>query len=140
MLIRCSLRFRVIWAAVGLPFLFAGLSCTASGEAAAAEQNPGTVFKSSAQEILLDFVARDKHHNAVKDLSVEDIEVYQDGVRQTPRAFRYRDGSEARTLAAPKDGTTFDPLREINIVSIVFESMSPESRSRATRLTQELAA
>ena len=102
-----------------------------------AQQNPEVVFRSSTQEILLDFVARDKRHNAVKDLRPNEIEIYEDGVPQTPKSFRYRDGSETHAASTPVDGTTFDPLREINIVSIVFESMGPESRSRATRLMQE---
>jgi VWFA-related protein len=101
---------------------------------------PPPVFKGGTQEILLDFVARDKHHNVVKDLRPDDIEIYEDGLRQTPKSFRYRDGSEASAAASkprPMDGTTFDPLREINLVSIVFEGMGPESRARGTQMMQQ---
>jgi len=46
-------------------------------------------FRAGTQEILLDFVARDKHHNEVKNLRPEDVEVYEDGVRQTLKSFHY---------------------------------------------------
>ena len=103
--------------------------------------NPDAAFRAGTQEILLDFVARDKHHNEVKNLHPEDVEVYEDGVRQTLKSFHYRSGEEPASASAvppaPVNGATFDPLSEINIVSIIFESMGPTSRLRATQLIQE---
>jgi len=101
------------------------------------ERDSAPVFRSGTQEILLDFVARDRHHNRVKNLRLDEIEIYEDGSRQTPKSFHYRDGGETQPAPRHGDGTGVDPLREINIVSIVFEGMGPETRARATRFAQE---
>jgi len=102
-------------------------------------QSPGSpdlVLRSTTQEVLLDFVARDKHHKLVTNLRPQEVEVLEDGVRQNVRSFRYRGGPDtpaeptaARPAAA---GSTYSPLREINVVSLVFEGMGPQSRRRAT--------
>jgi len=96
-----------------------------------------TLFRSTTQEVLLDFVARDKHHGLVKNLRPEEVEILEDGVRQKVRSFQYRGGPDKPAepgAAAPAAGagSTYSPLREVNVVSLVFEGMSPQSRRRAT--------
>ena len=49
--------------------------------------DPQIVLRSTAQEVLLDFIARDKHQKLVIDLRPEDIEVLEDGVPQTVRSL-----------------------------------------------------
>ncbi|HLH05566.1 MAG TPA: VWA domain-containing protein [Bryobacteraceae bacterium] len=100
-----------------------------AGPQTIAAQDASTL-KATAQEVLLDFVARDKHDKAVTDLSAAEIEVYEDGVRQHLNSFRYRSGEPE--MASSGQLAQFDPLRELNLVSIVFEGMSAESRRRAT--------
>jgi len=51
-------------------------------------------LRSTAQEVLLDLIARDKHQKLVTDLRAEDIEVLEDGVPQKLRSFQYRHGRE----------------------------------------------
>jgi hypothetical protein len=41
-----------------------------------------TILRSTTQEVLVDFVARDKHHKLVTDLRPEEIEILEDGVPQ----------------------------------------------------------
>ena len=48
-----------------------------------------TVLRSTAEEVLLDLIARDKHHKLITNLHAEDIEILEDGVPQTLRSFRY---------------------------------------------------
>lgn len=103
-------------------------------------QSPGSpdlILRSTTQEVLLDFVARDKHHKLVTNLRPEEVEVLEDGVRQNVRSFRYRGGPDtpaepAAATPAAAAGSTYSPLREINVVSLVFEGMGPQSRRRAT--------
>ena len=73
---------------VGLPSLF----CQTSSPPAV-EPNQA-VIHSTTREVLLDLVVRDKHHHPVTDLRPEEVEVYEDGVRQNLRVFRSVQGSE----------------------------------------------
>src|SRR5581483_1451159 len=59
------------------------------------ERTSDVVIRTRTQEVLLDFVARDKHNKLVKDLRAEEVEVYEDGVKQSLRSFHFREGSEA---------------------------------------------
>src|SRR3984885_10107434 len=58
------------------------------------ETNERPVIHASSREVLLDLVVRDKHHHAVGDLRPDEVEVYEDGVRQNVRAFRNVQGAE----------------------------------------------
>ena len=55
---------------------------------------PETVLRSTTQEVLLDFVARDKHHRLVTNLRPEEVQILEDGVRQKVLSFQYRGGSD----------------------------------------------
>jgi VWFA-related protein len=107
---------------------------------------PQTVLQSTTQEVLLDFIARDKHQKLVTDLRQEDIEVLEDGVPQTVRSFQYRHG---RDVSAPETGAAAArvgpsaasaTLREINLVSLVFEGLSPDTRRQATQSAKDFLA
>src|SRR5579863_4957816 len=43
------------------------------------------VIRTTTREVVLDLVVRDKHHHAVTDLRPEEIEVFEDGVKQNVR-------------------------------------------------------
>ncbi len=116
-----------------------------------AQQNqpPGhaqTALRSTTQEVLLDFIARDKHQKLITNLRAEDVEILEDGVRQTVRSFHYRDGRDgfmrqdgaAATAVGPTPGAS--PLREINLVSLVFEGLSPDSRRQAAQAAKDFLA
>jgi VWFA-related protein len=114
-----------------------------------AQQNqPGnsqTVLRSTTQEVLLDFIARDKHQKLLTNLRAEDIEVLEDGVPQTLRSFRYVGGRnesarQNEPVRAPAGPTLAAPLREINLVSLVFEAVGPESRREATQAAKDFLA
>jgi VWFA-related protein len=98
---------------------------------------------SGAQEVLLDFVARDKHQRAVTDLRPEEVRIYEDGVLQHPNSFHYRGGSDApigATTAASDHIASdhiYDALKEMNVVSVVFETMGAQTRRRATGFVNE---
>ncbi len=49
------------------------------------------VFRVDTEVVLLDVVVRDKKGRSVRDLRPEEIEVYEDGVRQQVGSFRFLD-------------------------------------------------
>src|ERR1035438_5139152 len=91
-------------------------------------QAPGSseiILRSTTQEVLLDFIARDKHHRLVTNLRPNEVEILEDGVRQKVRSFQYRGGRDQPEETGPATpaagtGSTYSPLREINGVSLVF--------------------
>lgn len=118
------------------------LSCTLTGLAAgqaptAAPKDERTVIHTTSREVLLDLVVRDKHHHAVADLRPDEVEIYEDGVRQTIRNFRNVQGLEQlqteQSLAQSDvaSGRAFElahplnSLRQINFVSVVFAQIAP---------------
>jgi VWFA-related protein len=109
--------------------------------------DPQIVLRSTAQEVLLDFIARDKHHKLVTDLRPEDIEILEDGVPQKLRSFQYRNGhgepaqqeaaSLPRAAAAPP---RYEALGQINVVSLVFEGLGADTRRQATQAAKDFLA
>jgi VWFA-related protein len=120
-----------------LPILLALFVCPLL-TAQTPEANQRPVIHATSREVLLDLVARDKHHHAVTDLRPEEVEIYEDGVRQKILVFRNVQGAEqlqtersaAQTAsasgAAHQDLTkSLNSLGEINFVSIVFSQIAP---------------
>ena len=113
------------------------LALTGRAQLAQAPGSSEIILRSTTQEVLLDFIARDKHHRLVTNLRPNEVEILEDGVRQKVRSFQYRGGRDQPEETGPATpaagtGSTYSPLREINVVSLVFEGMSPQSRRRAT--------
>src|SRR5579863_5026122 len=63
------------------------------------------VIHTTTREVLLDLVVRDKHHHAVTDLRPEEVEIYEDGVRQNIRVFRNIHGAEQLETERSAEGT-----------------------------------
>ena len=112
----------------------------ASPTASGAESQGGATIRLTTRQVLLDLVVRDKRERLITDLKSGDVEVYEDGVKQTPKSFQLVTGSEQSTIdeqtKATQAGTAqpaarLNALREINLVSILFTRMSPRSRDFA---------
>ncbi|HEY3440644.1 MAG TPA: VWA domain-containing protein [Paludibaculum sp.] len=109
---------------------------------------PDTVIRTTAQEVLLDLVVRDKRANLIRDLKPEEVEVYEDGVKQTIRVFHsFTDKAQlneevtaGQAMAAGQTARTrtLNPMRQVNLVSLVFNSMGPRSRDFARNAAVEL--
>ncbi len=111
------------------------------------------VIHTTTREVLLDLVVRDKHHHAVLDLRPEEVEVYEDGVRQNVRVFRNIQGSEqlqtersiAATSTAPalasaknqEDSHPLNSMRQVNFVSVVLGQIAPLNLEFARRAVLE---
>jgi len=130
-----------------IAFLAAIATVTGTAQQNQPPANPPTVIRSTTQEVLLDFIARDKHQKLVTTLRQEDVEVLEDGVPQTERSFRYRGGREE---SAPENGVApaparaagnpASPLRKINLVSLVFEALGAEGRRIAAQAANDFLA
>ncbi len=103
-----------------------------------ARKVPKIESRAEVTEVLLDLVARDRHDNLVRDLKENEIEVYEDGVKQRITSFNVVEKAElkleapARTAVTPQTRQS-DPLRQINLVTLVFERLDEDGR----RLAQE---
>ena len=99
--------------------------------------SPRLSLRAVHRQVLLDLVVRDKHERMVRDLTQNDIEVYEDGVKQDVRSFRLVSGAEVReqedkaAAASPTPNAVpkLNPNREINLVLIVFR-MIGDARQR----------
>jgi VWFA-related protein len=104
-------------------------------------EDPSKILRVETQldvtDILLDLVARDKGGKMVRDLKESEIEVYEDGAKQKINAFTLVEKSDwkqaaptAPAAAAPALGQP-DPIRQINLVTLVFENMDVQGRKLA---------
>ena len=110
------------------------------------------VIHTNTREVLLDLVVRDKHHHAVTNLRPEEVEVYEDGIRQNIRVFRNIQGNElpehgrsasaSQHTASPDakpDEAPLSPnsMRQANFVSVVFADIAPLNLEFARRAVLE---
>src|SRR5580658_8782289 len=119
---------------VGLPSLL----CQTGSPPAVEPNKP--VIHSTTREVLLDLVVRDKHQHPVTDLRPEEVEVYEDGVRQNLRVFRNIRGSEQLATERSAEGASnstqsaqpatneaphpLNSMRQVNFVSVVFAEIA----------------
>src|SRR5256884_3423058 len=115
-------------------FLLSASSLEAQGQAeqdTSAEAAPPTM-RSTAQEVVLDMVFRDKKGRTIHDIRPEEIHVLEDGVEQKVTSFRLVEGKTAEVSIAPKSSESgslaLDPMREVRLVTLVFENMDQEGK------------
>lgn len=82
-------------------------------------------IKSNVNEVLLDLVVRDKKGKPITDLTPEELTITDNGAKQTILSFRQVRGSEA--ISATGASTPLDPLRQIRLVTLVFEPIDPNA-------------
>ncbi len=116
-------------------FLLSASSLEAQGQSqqdTSGQATPPTV-RSTAQEVVLDMVFRDKKGRTIRDIRPEEIHVSEDGVEQKLTAFRVVDGKTAESLTVPKSSVeggslSLDPMREVRLVTLVFEGLDQEGK------------
>jgi VWFA-related protein len=116
----CSLTLATITAIAALP---------APAQQSTDAQTP--VVKSTVDEVVLDFIARDKKGKPVTDLKADDLAVTDNGAKEQPSSFRLVQGAEAIT----QGGTTtkLDPLRQLRLVTLAFESLGDPTQRKTAR-------
>ena len=111
------------------------------------QSQPGTIFRGSSTEVLLDVVVLDKHGKPVKNLKASDLQIFEDDVKQDITSFRFVPPGEAPAQPAPsaarKAATAPAPqvgshaLHAVNLICIVFHNLDPESRLKAIDVVQQ---
>ncbi|MCC7154272.1 MAG: hypothetical protein IT161_06840, partial [Bryobacterales bacterium] len=82
-------------------------------------QEPPTI-KVTTEEVILDVIVRDKKGKPVKDLTPEEVEVTDNGVKQKVTGFRLVEGREAIEKGAR---VPLDAMKQIRLVTLVFEPL-----------------
>ena len=93
------------------------------------------VIKTTVDEVVLDLVVRDKKGKPIKDLTAADITLMDNGVKQQIKGFRLVEGAEAIEM---EKRTPLDPLRQLRLVTLVFEPVSQDARRIAKQAALEL--
>jgi VWFA-related protein len=119
------------------------LSQAGAAQAPAIPAGQTPTIRTTAGEVLLDLVVRDKHHRFVSDLHPNEIAIYEDGVRQDVKTFHLVSGANQLQaergeleVNSKENGTgqpapTPNRLRQLNFVSIVFGPTAPLNREFA---------
>ena len=107
--------------------LLLGSMARAQQPSTSAPQNPA--IKAKAEEVLLDVVVRDKKGHAINDLKPEDFHVFDNGEEKKITSFRLVQGSEAIASGGAK--TQLDPLRQIRLVTLIFQGWNNDARRLA---------
>ncbi len=135
----CITGLLIFGLAITTPLL--SLSQTPSGS----EQQDEKIVIGTA-EVTLDVVIKDKKARSVKDLTVSDFEIYEDGVRQQIESFRLvaresgtQNGTDAikeTSLSSTREvrqpaTKPHGPFAGVGVVAFVFDRLSPDARARA---------
>src|SRR6266511_1551431 len=96
------------------------------------------VFRVEAEIVMLDLVVRDRKGRTVRDLRPEELQVFEDGLRQEPSGFRYVDTRAAGVSLEeeePGKGAAKRPEegRHLNLVTLVFDQLGPDGRQIARK-------
>jgi VWFA-related protein len=105
------------------------LSFPLSAQEPAPPQTP--TVRSNVDEVLLDLIVRDKKGKPVTNLKPEDLNVLDNGTKQTLTGFRLVSGPEAFTASGDK--TVLDPLRQVRLVTLAFEAMTEADQRKLAR-------
>jgi len=114
--------------------LLCACNCAAWGQSEVSPQptsaqaaSSNTTIRSNAQEVVLDMVFRDKKGKTIRDIKPEEIHISEDGVDEKLTSFRLVEGNAPSTPTGEAQ-LTLDPLREIRLVTLVFEGLDPEGK------------
>ncbi|HVT94813.1 MAG TPA: VWA domain-containing protein [Bryobacteraceae bacterium] len=100
-------------------------------------------IRETVQEVVLDMVVRDHRGREVKNLRPSDVTIYEDGVKQDIRSFRWVDGKEIAAAAArdkeqtPESRISASPLPVVNLVCIVLHNLDPYNKKNALDAARE---
>ncbi len=131
--------------------LAAACACALAAQEASKPPSPAAsqpVIRVGTQEVLLDVVVRDKKGKPVRNLQSKDLEILDEGSPVKVTGFHLVTGSEsaggaaggaaeASSGAAPSAPKALDPLRQLRLVSLVFERLDNDARRLARQASLE---
>lgn len=109
------------------------------------QEKPQVTFRTSAQEVNLDLIIRDNRGRQVKNLRPDEVEIFENGVRQDIKSLRLVSGKEVQQRAA---GSTLNrarvaeprhdnPLPAVNYICIVYHNVDERTRKYAIEATRK---
>jgi len=103
--------------------------------AAATAPGQAPAITTGTTEVIFDLIVRDRKGKPLTDLTAEEIKIFDDGVEQKIRGLRLVSGAEAieRGVRVP-----LDAMRQVRLVTLVFQGMSDSSRRIARDAAQNL--
>jgi VWFA-related protein len=111
--------------------VIAALPAPAQQSAAPAGASQTPIVKTTVDEVVLDFIARDKKGKPVTDLKLEDLAISDNGAKQQPTSFRLVQGAEA--ISQGGTTTKLDPLRQLRLVTLAFEALGDAAQRKTAR-------
>jgi len=101
-----------------------------------------SVFSAETGVVVLDVVVRDKKGRSVRDLLQEQIEVYEDGVRQEVTGFRMvetkrREAAPSLDAAEAPPSASPAPTPQVSLCTLLFDQLGPEGRRLARQAALE---
>ena len=125
---------RVLLFLAGIPFCAFVLVPQSPSQQVRPDQT-ATTLRSTAQEVILDMVFRDKKGRPLRNVRSEEIHVLEDGVEQKLTSFRLVEGNSAAAAKASSSAKVaegaspqLDPIREVRLVTLVFEGLDQEQK------------
>ena len=97
-------------------------------------------LQTTAGEVLVDFVVRDRRGRQVADLRPEEMEVLEDGVPQQIRSLRRIEGGDVLE-SAPRLGERpqrLDLTRQVRLILLAFDRLSANGRALVRRAVEDL--
>jgi len=85
-----------------------------------------TSIRTRSEAVLLDVVVRDKRGRLVTSLTPEDFQIFDNGEPRRIDSFRLVQGNEEITTSGKQ--TRLDPLRQIRLVTMIFQCSSVEAQ------------
>jgi VWFA-related protein len=100
------------------------------------QTTPPTV-RATSQEVVLDMVFRDKKGRTIRDVKPEEIHISEDGVEQKLTSFHLVQGGAA-PATSEQPAPQLDPMREIRLVTLVFEGLDQEGKRFFRQATKDI--
>src|SRR5512133_2669880 len=86
-------------------------------------------IRTTASEVLLDIVVRDKHGKPVRNLKPADVQILEDGAPRELKSFRFVAAREAQSRPAGAASNTMAPgtrsLHAVNLICLVLHNLDP---------------
>jgi VWFA-related protein len=116
------LKHRGFWSTVGCSILAVGLSAQAPTPARPASPQESPVFRVTIDAVTTDVIVKDDRGVFVSDLSKDEFEIYEDGIKQEIASMTMSHGGRVTNVLEappppPPEGILLPPMRKVNDTS-----------------------
>jgi len=116
----------------------------ANGQAPAPKPAPApnsegqATIATTTEEVVLDLIVRDKRGRPVRDLKAEELEITDGDQPATIRSLRFTELEQTAVSSDPQAVKRIDPMRQVRLVTLLFDSLSIEPAIQAKTAAHEL--